>query len=149
MKTIEMTKLWINLPSNHLKPQMYDSVSFSRTCCTVFYTDHWPIKLLVSHFLSHPIKLIVSCFLSWQIKLSISCFSVQSNYLFSVFDPINQASTSLFFFPPILLLLCSLLSQSNKLLPSCIFCPDQSNIQFRQTGCIGTPFKTHYRRYQL
>ena len=28
IKTIEMTKLWSNLPSNHLKPQMYDSVYF-------------------------------------------------------------------------------------------------------------------------
>ena len=28
IKTIEMTKLWTNLPSNHLKPQMYDSVYF-------------------------------------------------------------------------------------------------------------------------
>lgn len=34
IKTIEMTKLWTNLPSNHLKPQMYDSVSFSRTLST-------------------------------------------------------------------------------------------------------------------
>ena len=31
IKTIEMTKLWTNLPSNHLKPQMYDSVFFSHT----------------------------------------------------------------------------------------------------------------------
>ena len=29
MKTIEITRLWTNLPSYHLKPQMYDSVSFS------------------------------------------------------------------------------------------------------------------------
>ena len=30
-KTIKMTKLLTNLPFNHLKPQMYDSVSFSLT----------------------------------------------------------------------------------------------------------------------
>ena len=28
IKTIEMTKLWTNLTANHLKSQMYDSVSF-------------------------------------------------------------------------------------------------------------------------
>ena len=53
MKTIEMTKLWTSLPSNHLKPQMYDSVSFSRNEFRKLYETQISVNRCVTVSLTH------------------------------------------------------------------------------------------------
>ena len=63
IKTIEMTKLWTNLPSNHLKPQMHDSVSFSH--------------IDLGQFLIDPDKRVF--FLGTRFKLTTKCLLIKTN----------------------------------------------------------------------